>query len=172
MLAGGDAAVAQHVGVGDKRRHRRIFGRLVLGNRAPIRRIKLLGVAESDVVQRRSVTGQAVVCGRVVILHSVVHRPNLCARRPVDHHREPRQMLAHAQARLAGRDRLELAANPVRRIGLHVERVQVGRAAELVQEDDVLGARPMELGPCSARSKDGRHRPAIPAEPSSEQAAA
>ena len=45
-------------------------------------------------------------------------------------------------------DRLELAADPVGRVRLHVEGVDVRGAAELVQEEDVLRprAQPRPLG--------------------------
>ena len=137
MLARRDAAVAQHVRKRDERGNRPIVGRPQPGDRAAVRRVQLLGVAEPDVVERRSVSGQAVIRGRVVVLHPVIHRANLGEL--VDHRGEPRQVLADRQARLTGRDRLELAANAGRRGRLHVERVQMRRAAELVQEDDVLG---------------------------------
>ena len=130
------------------------------GDRAAVGRIELLRVAEPDVVERRGVAGQAVIGRRVVVLHPVVHRADL--REPVDHRGEPRQVLADRQARLAGGDRLELAANARRRVGLHVERVQVRRAAELVQEDDVLGPRRMpdaRVGLLRAPAGPARRRP-------------
>ena len=70
------------------------------------------------------------------------------------------------QARLTGRDRLELAADAVGGVGLHVERVEMRRAAELVQEDEVLGAGPAAepLGPLlgsagRCQPGDSRRRP-------------
>ena len=113
MLAGRDAAVAKDVRERYERRHRRIVGRPQPGDRAAVGRIKLLRVAEPDVVERRSVTGQAVIGGRVVVLHPVVYRADL--RELVDHRGEPGQVLADRQTRLAGGDRLELAANAGRR---------------------------------------------------------
>ena len=138
MLAGSDAAVAQDVGERDERGDRPILGRPEPGDRAAIGRIKLLGVAEPDVVERRNMTGQAVISGRVVVLHPVIDRADL--RELVDHRGEPGQMLADRQTRLAGGDRLKLAANAGRRGRLHIERVEVRRPAELMQEDDVLGS--------------------------------
>ena len=53
---------------------------------------------------------------------------------------------------------------PVGRVGLHVERVDVRRAAELVEEDDVLGPRRADAGPLSAaRSRSAGSGPAMPA---------
>jgi hypothetical protein len=69
----------------------------------------------------------------------VVDRADL--RELVDDLREPGQVLGDAESGLARGDRLELAADTVGRIGLHVEGVDVRRAAELVQEDDVPGPR-------------------------------
>ena len=73
---------------------------------------------------------------------------------------------------LAGGDRLELAADAVRRVGLHVERVEVRRPAELVQEDDVLGPRRSRRGVCSALKSEGSARPGDPRRARLEQAAA
>ena len=136
VLAGRNAAVAEHVRIGNKCGNCRILVRPELGDRAPIRRVQILGIAEADVVERRGVAGQAVIRRRVVVLHRVIHRPDL--REPTYHFRKLRQMLTHDQARLARLDRLELAPNTLGCVGLHVECVNVRRAAELVQEDDVL----------------------------------
>ncbi len=157
VLAGRDAAVAKNIRVRDERRHRRVFDRLQLGDRAAIGGVKLLGVAQADVVNRRCVAGQAVISRRIVVLHPVIHRTDLGE--AIDDRRKPRQMLADTKTGLAGGDRLELAANSVGRIGLHVEGVEVRRPAELVQQDDVLGASstagallgPQERGQCAAR---------------------
>ena len=66
---------------------------------------------------------------------------------------------------MARLDRLELAADAVRGVGLHVEGVDVRRAAALVQEDDVLGPGPDGPTTSEARSRCGRSRPANPATP-------
>ena len=102
MLARRDAAVAEHVGIRDKRRDGRVVGRLELGDRAAVGRIQLLRVAQPDVVERRRVAGQAVVGRRVVVLHPVVDRSDL--RELVDHRGEPRQMLGDRRGP-AGRSR-------------------------------------------------------------------
>ncbi len=140
MLAGRDAAVAEHVRIGDERRDSGIVGRAEPGHRAAIGRIELLRVAEADVIERRRVAGQAVIGRRVVVSHRVVHRSHLGE--PVNHRGETRQVLGDRETRLAGGDRRELAPDARRRVGLHVERVQVRRSAELVQEDHVPGPRP------------------------------
>ena len=165
MLAGRDAAVAEHVRIGDERRDSGIVGRAEPGDRAAIGRIELLRVAEADVVERRRVAGQAVIGRRVVVSHRVVHRSHLGE--PVDHRGETRQVLGDRETRLAGGDRRELAPDARRRVGLHVERVQVRRSAELVQEDHVPGPRP-HAGTARARplaSSAGKPSPATPAKP-------
>ncbi len=92
MLAGRDAAVAQDVRERDERRDRPIVGRLEPGDRAAVGRIKLLRVAEPDVIERRSMPGQAVIGGRIVVLHPVIDRADLGEL--VDHRGESGQMLA------------------------------------------------------------------------------
>ena len=150
-------------GIGDERGDRRIVGRLEPGDRAAVGRIELLGVAEPDVVERRSVAGQAVIGRRVVVLHPVVDRAHL--REPVDHRGEPRQMLGDRQARLAGRDRLELAANA--RAGASGFMSNVSRCDGPPNwcRKMMCLARAAELGACSALKQRGRLKPAMPAVP-------
>ena len=56
----------------------------------------------------------------------------------VHHLRHVRQVFAHVAARQRRADRLEGAARLGRRCRLHVERVELARPAEQVEEDDVL----------------------------------
>ena len=92
MLARRDAAVAQDVRERDERWDRPIVGRPELGDRAAVRWIKLLGVAEPDVIERRSMPGQAVIRGGVVVLHPVIDRSDLGEL--ADHRGEPGQVFA------------------------------------------------------------------------------
>ena len=156
MLTRRDAAVAQHVRVRDERRHRRVQGRLQLGDGTPVGRVKLLGVAQADVVNRGHVPGQAVISCRVVVLDPVVYRTNLGE--AIDDRREPRQMFGDPEPRLTGRNRLELASNPVRGIRLHVEGVEMRRPAELVQKDDVLGTSQLARMPARPATARGAAR--------------
>ena len=162
-LAGRDTPVAQDVRERNKGRHGRIIDRLELGDRAAVGGVELLGVAEADVVDRRGVAGQAVVGGRVVVLHLVVHRPDLGE---LAHHlREPGQVLGDEQARLGRGDRLELAADAVGGVGLHVERIEVRRPAELVEEDDVLGLGTKSRSQFRRAEQGGQVQAREPADP-------
>src|SRR5262249_4435885 len=71
--------------------------------------------------------------------HAMIHGPHL--REPIDDRGESRQMLADRQSGLACRDRFELAADPSRRCGFHVECVQVRWPAELMEKNDCLRPR-------------------------------
>ena len=74
-----------------------------------------------------------------MILHVMVHGAD--ERHFVHHLGQPRQMLANSDAVGFAGGRFVRAANPLRRIGLHVEHVDVTRPAELIEENDGLGAR-------------------------------
>ena len=159
-----DAAVAEHVGKRNEAGNRRVLDGREPGDRAAVGGVKLLGVAEADVVQRRGVAGQAVVGGRVVVPHRVMDRADLGEL--VQDGRPPRQVLGDRQAGLARGDRLELAADAIGSLRLHVERVDVRGPAELVQEDDVPGAgtRAARLArrPGAARRDSARRTPPCP----------
>ena len=122
-LAGGHAAVAEDVGVRDIRRHGWIGHGAEPGDRAAEGRVKLLGVAEPDVVERRLVAGEAVIGGRVVVLHPMMDRTDL--RAAAQDLREAGEMLRQVQTRPARRDRLELAPDAVGGVGLHVKSVNM-----------------------------------------------
>ena len=117
----------------------RVFDRAQAGDGRAVGGVKLLGVSQADVVERGRMAGQAVVGRRVVVAHRVMDRAHLGER--VDDGGEPRQVLGDGETGLGRRDGLELAANAVGRGRLHVEGVDVRRAAELVQEENVLGPR-------------------------------
>jgi hypothetical protein len=114
---------------------------------------QLLAVTEADVVQRRGVAGQAIVGGRVVVLHLVVQGPH--QGELVGHRGKARQALAHLQAGHTGRYGAELAPHRVRRGRLHVERVVMARPPELMQEDNRAGPG---FGPATTfrRPEEGR----------------
>src|SRR5439155_24168492 len=73
----------------------------------------------------------------------VVHRPDQAEL--VRHSRQLREQLAQVYARHPRRDRPERAADLARGVRLRVERVEVGRPADEVDEDAGLG-RPGERG--------------------------
>ena len=96
--------------------------------------------AQARVFQRRrgAVAGQQVVAAGVVVAQFVRQRAD---QGDVPHHLgRPGQVLADADARDGGVDRLEVAPHFDRRIGLGVERVEVARPAVEPDEDagDVL----------------------------------
>ena len=117
------------------------------GDRAAVGGVELLGVAQADVVERRRMAGQAVVRRRVVVPHRVMDRADLGELSMTVANRG--RCSVTVQAGLGRRDRLELAADAVGRVRLHVEGVDVRRAAELVQEEDVL--RPAAQRPAPRR---------------------
>ena len=150
--------------------NRRVVGRLQPGHRAAVGGVKLLGVAEPDVVQRRGVAGQAVVGRRVVVLHRVMHRTHLGE--PVEDRGEPGQVLGDRQG----------PAVPVA-IGLNSPRMPSGASGFMSNVSICEGPpnwwRKMR---CLARARDrrrasrrhrsqvGRFRPAIPADPARSKA--
>src|SRR5207244_2675401 len=101
--------------------------------------IEFLTVTESDIIQRRRMPGQAIVSGRVMVLHRMVHAAD--QGELVRHPRYARQPFTHHQSRGLGRNRLEFTSNRLRRRRLHVERIDMTRPAELMQENDRLGPR-------------------------------
>ena len=143
--------------VGDHPRERDEGGHLApprrqLADHRPIgREVRSRGGGRDD-IRLGLVSRQRVIGGRVVDDGPMADRAD--HRHGVHDSGHPRQQLAHRQARHARGDRLELAAQLGRRVRLHVERVLLGDAAELVKEDHRLGphlqAR-LRLGPQGGR---------------------
>ena len=148
VLARRDRAVADHVRIGDERRHAvRARGELI--DDAAVGREQVERIAQPLIVGRRGVAREGVVAGRVVVLHRVRERAD--QRHLVHPLGRFGQLLADLNLRAARRDRLERRAILIRRIGLHVEHIDMARPAPLKQEDDPLGpnSRPGQLAACS-----------------------
>ncbi len=92
--------------------HRRIAGEIVPGRHA----IEVAGPARIGDLPR-----QHAVDGQQVIPLGMGHRAD--DRQPAGTSRQARQVLAHSDSGHGRIDRLELAADSIRSLGLHVERV-------------------------------------------------
>ena len=93
----------------------------------------VVGPVVGELQTRVGLAGEQQMGGRGVIDVVVCHRPN--QGELVGAPREPRQMLADAQARHRRWDGAELAAELDRRVGLHVPGVLLRRPAPHEQED-------------------------------------
>src|SRR5262245_47892466 len=88
-------------------------------------------IAQTLIVRRGVVARETVIAGRVVILHLVTQGAN--QRHLVHDLGSTWQKFADRNAGKSSGDWLELAADTVDGIGLHIERVVVARPAPLVK---------------------------------------
>jgi len=138
MLPRRDRAVADRIGVGDERRHA-IGARRQMIDHAAVRGEQVQRIAQPLVVGRRGMPGEGVVAGRIVVLHGVGQRAD--QRHQVHPLGRLGKLLADLDIRAACGDRLQRRAILVRGARLHVEHVNMARAAPLEQEDHAFGPR-------------------------------
>ena len=133
---GAEYAVSDHPRERDEGGHRAPPRRQLADHRPIGREVRGRGGGR-DAIRLGLVSRQRVIGGRVVEGGPMADRAD--HRHGIHDLGHPRQQLAHRQARHARGNRLELAAQLGRRVRLHVERVLLGDAAELVKEDHRLG---------------------------------
>src|SRR5262249_60221958 len=96
-------------------------------------RVGAIIAQEFEVALERVTAAKGRECRRVVVRHRMMHAAD--ERQAVHHLGRVRQVLADAKPRDAGRDRTELAADFGRGLWLHVERVDMARAAVVKNQD-------------------------------------
>ena len=136
VLSGGHRTVHDHVRQSDKRwqppggRQKSVGDRSVGGEQ--IRR-----VLQTDIIDRRCMPGQRTVGCRVVVVHRVVNTAD--ERHLVEDLGGFREVFADRDTGDRRGDRSELRLHTAGGLELQVERVDMARSPELVQEDHRLG---------------------------------
>ena len=136
MLARRGGAVSNRVWIGNKGRHLAAAGLDGINNRS-IRGPEVERVPQPLVVARRSMAGQGVVAGGVMVFHGVGHAVD--QRDPVHPLGHLRKVLRHRQPRHDAWHRRQRPADLRRGIGLEIKGVEMARPAPLKQEDHPLG---------------------------------
>ena len=169
-LAGRDAAVADHVRERDERRDRRVV-RPAGAGRPCCRRPGRAPGCRGAGCRRAAGRGRSGCSSRPSCGSSSGGGPTGPGRTGRAPSRTGAGARSGAGPGVSDGDRLELAADAVGGVGLHVERVDVRRPAALVQEDDVLGPRPRgRAAPRRPAAGSAGSGPANPAAPDLEQA--